>query len=81
MFTGTLSIPRTEAMQLVLNVGGNVSDTLNKETNFLIVAIQDVQRIKEVGKSNKMLKAEKYIKQGQDLRIISENEFIDLISS
>ena len=66
-------------MQLIVNMGGLVSDTLNKETNLLIVGTQDYKKTKENGKSNKMLKAEKYILKGQDLQIIPEDEFYKLI--
>lgn len=79
VFTGTLNIARKDAMQLIVNMGGLVSDTLNKETNLLIVGTQDYKKTKENGKSNKMLKAEKYILKGQDLQIIPEDEFYKLI--
>lgn len=79
VFTGALSISRKDAMQLVANMGGFVSDSLNKETNLLIVGTQDYTRTKENGKSNKMLKAEKYILKGQDLQIIPEEEFYKLL--
>lgn len=79
VFTGSLEISRKEAMQMVVNVGGKVADTLNKETNILIVGTQDCLKTKENGKSNKMIKAEKYILKGQDLQIISENDFMELI--
>ncbi len=79
VFTGILDIPRKEAMQKIVDVGGKVSDTLNRETNVLIVGTQDCLKTKENGKSNKMLKAEKYILKGQDLQIISENDFMELI--
>lgn len=79
VFTGTLEIARKDAMQMVVDVGGKVSDTLNKETNILIVGTQDCLKTKENGKSNKMIKAEKYILKGQDLQIISENDFMELI--
>lgn len=80
VFTGTLNIPRKEAMQLTADMGGFISDTLNKETNILIVGTQDYTKTKQDGKSNKMLKAEKYILKGQDLQIIPESEFYNLIN-
>lgn len=80
VFTGTLSMLRKEAMQLVVNKGGIASDTLTKQTNLLIVGTQDYTKTKEKGKSNKIIKAESYILQGQDLQIIPESEFCELIN-
>ena len=82
VFTGTLEkMQRKEAMQIVLDLGGKISDNLNKETNFLIVGTQDFKKAKENGKSNKMLKAEKYIIKGADLQILSEDAFYDVIAN
>lgn len=80
VFTGTLKMLRKEAMQIIVDLGGNISDSLNKEVNFLIVGQQDYTKTKESGKSSKMLKAEKYILKGQDLTVIPENVFYDLIN-
>lgn len=80
VFTGTLNIPRKEAMQLVVNNGGHISDSLNKQTNILIVGFQDYTKTKKIGKSNKIIKAETYILKGQDLLIIPESEFYQLIN-
>ena len=41
VFTGTLCMPRKEAMQHVVNIGGKVADSVTKKTNFLILGVQD----------------------------------------
>ena len=79
-FTGSLTIQRKDAMQKVVDLGGKVTDNLTQETNILIIGTQDYSKTKENGKSNKMIKAAKYILKGQDLQIISETEFFELIN-
>jgi len=80
VFTGVLeSLPRKDAAQLVVNIGGHCENNVTTHTNFLIIGSQHSPLIKD-GKSSKMKKAEKLILDGQDLKIISENTFYDLIA-
>lgn len=80
VFTGTLeSLSRKNAAQLVVNIGGHCENNITKYTNFLIIGGQHSPFIKD-GKSSKMKKAEKLILDGQDLKIISENTFYDLLT-
>lgn len=79
VFTGTLcKFSRKEAMQAVINLGGKINNNVTKDTNYLILGVTDYRKVKN-GKSSKYLKAEKYILEGFDLRIISENVFYDMI--
>lgn len=79
VFTGTLAkMDRKNAMQLVANVGGINSDTITKSTNYLVLGVQDYRKLKD-NKSNKIKKAETYILKGQDLKIISEDVFYDIL--
>lgn len=80
VFTGALNLPRKTAMQYVVNLGGKCADTVNKETSFLILGKQDYSRIKNE-KSRKILKAEEYILKGQDIKILPEDIFYDLIQN
>lgn len=81
-FTGTLSkLPRKDAMQKVVDIGGICGDNLTKETNFLIVGEQDYSRTVQNGKSRKILKAEEYILKGFDIKIIPEYLFYELIEN
>lgn len=79
-FTGKLEkLDRKVAAQLVTNIGGHCLNNVTKQTNYLILGNMDyVSNIKE-GKSNKLKKAEQLILNGQDLQILSENVFYDLI--
>lgn len=79
-FTGTLtSMKRQDAMQKVVNVGGLVGNGVTKKTNYLVMGIQDYSKFADGEKSSKLKKAEGLIEKGQDLEIISEEEFLQML--
>ena len=81
VFTGALEkMPRREAAQYVVNLGGIVSNTVTSKTNFLILGNNDYCRSIKDGKSTKQKKAEGLILKGQDLQILPESVFYDMIS-
>ena len=79
-FTGKLeNLPRKDAMQLVVDLGGLIANSVTKKTNYLILGNNDYcPRIKD-GKGNKQKKAEKLKLSGQDIEIISENTFYEML--
>ena len=80
VFTGTLEkMPRKEAMQIVANLGGVCGDNVTAQTNYLILGNNDYCKSIKDGKSNKQKKAEKLKMVGQDIEIISENIFYEMI--
>lgn len=79
VFTGALSILRKDAMQLVANVGGINADSISKHTNFLIIGNNDYNPLIKGGKSGKQRKAEALILAGQDITVLSEQAFLDLL--
>lgn len=80
VFTGTLEkMVRRDAMQCVVNLGGIVENNVTQKTNFLILGNNDYCSTIKGGKSSKQVKAEELIKKGNDLSIIAENDFYDLI--
>lgn len=82
VFTGTLArMSRKEAMQLVADAGGVNGDGITVDTNFLILGNFDYCNTLKDGKSSKLKKAEKYILEGKDLQILSEDVFYDLVLS
>lgn len=82
VFTGKLEkLPRKEAMQIVVNMGGICGDTVTAKTNFLILGNNDYCKSIKDGKSTKQKKAESLILKGQDLQILSESTFYDLIGA
>jgi DNA polymerase III subunit epsilon len=80
-FTGTLrSMERKQAMQLVLEAEGQPEERVTKQTNFLVVGDQDYRHFAEgQTKSSKMRKAESLLASGQDIEIISEEDFLQMI--
>lgn len=80
VFTGVLdSMQRKDAAQLVVNLGGYLSDSVAKTTNFLVLGNLAYCSNVKGGKSKKYKKAEQLILSGQDLQIIPENVFISMI--
>ena len=81
VFTGKLErFTRIEAAQIVVNIGGCCEDTLTKRTNFLIVGDMDYKKVLEGYESNKLKKAKKLVAAKQDLQILPESAFYDLVA-
>lgn len=81
VFTGELeSMTRLEAAQLVVNIGGTCRDKVTKKTNYLIVGKDECHIGANAGKSAKELAAEELIEQGMDLHILTEKEFLSMLS-
>ncbi|WP_270433393.1 exonuclease domain-containing protein [Anaerostipes hominis (ex Lee et al. 2021)] len=80
VFTGTLEkMARADAMQEVVNHGGYVRNGITTKTNYLILANNTYSPLIKDGKSSKLKKAEKLKSEGQDIEILSENVFYDLL--
>ena len=79
-FTGDLeTVSRKDAMQLICDLGGKCQNGVTKKTNYLILGGFDGINTVEEGKSTKLLKAQEYKANGQDIKIISEKEFLEMI--
>lgn len=70
---------RKEAMKIVADLGGINEDTVTKNTNYLILGNNDYCTTIKDGKSSKQKKAEKNKIKGQDIEIIPEGVFYDMI--
>lgn len=80
VFTGTLErFARKDAMQIVADLGGICQNNITAKTNFLILGNNDYCPLIKDGKSSKHKKAEALKLQGNDIEIISENVFYDMI--
>ena len=80
VFTGKLEkMVRKDAMQLVVNLGGVLDNSVTKQTNYLILGDNDYNAILKGEKSSKHKKAEKLKLEGQDIEIIDERTFYDLL--
>lgn len=81
VFTGTLEkMTRAEAAQIVVDFGGICENGVTSRSNFLILGNNDYCKSIKNGKSNKQKKAEKLILNGQDLQILPEDVFYDMLT-
>ncbi len=80
VFTGKLErMLRKDAMQIVVNLGGILDNSVTKETNYLILGDNDYNVILKGKKSSKHKKAEEFKLKGHDIEILDENTFYDLL--
>jgi DNA polymerase-3 subunit epsilon len=80
VFTGRLGLmSRSEAAQLVVNLGGIVHDHLKRSTNYLVISKEAHDEVMKSGRaSNKTRGALEMIAHGLPIEIISEEEFYRL---
>lgn len=79
VFTGALEIPRKEAADLASSIGCTVNAGVTQNTTILVVGNQDLSKLAGKKKSSKHLKTEKLISEGQNIRIIKESDFKELV--
>lgn len=79
VFTGALDFPRKEAADMAATIGCSVASCVTKKTTMLVVGDQDIKKLAGKEKSNKHLKAEQLISKGQNIRIIKESDFKELV--
>ncbi len=80
VFTGKLQrMDRKAAIQLLEGLGGTHAERVTSKTNYLILGNHDYCSNIDSGKSNKQRRAEELKEKGNDINIISENVFYDLI--
>jgi serine/threonine protein kinase len=78
VFTGPLSLPRFDAEVLVRQAGGTVVGDVSKKVDVVVQGGRSPHYING-HKGDKLLKAEKLIKQGHPLSIINEQQFLELV--
>lgn len=82
VFTGTLTkMSRDHAADLASDTGCKIEENLTKKTSFLVFGHQDLIQTKGKDKSGTHLKAEILISKGQNISILTENQFIELIAN
>lgn len=79
VFTGALEIPRREAAAMAAQVGCSVAANVTKKTTLLVVGDQDVSRFAGHSKSTKHRKAQKLMAGGQEIRILRESDFKQIV--
>lgn len=79
-FTGKLtSMIRREAMTIFASYGGIPEKGVNKKVNYLIMGEQDFKIVGDDLKSSKIIKAEKLLSEGQDIQLLTEDDFLRMI--
>lgn len=81
VLTGKLQrFARKDAAQIVCNIGGHCENNVTKKTNFLVIGSLEGNPLIKGGKSSKMKRAKELILSGQDLQVLSETVFYDMIN-
>jgi len=79
VFTGALQRLRSDAAKLAAKAGCTVEEHVTKEITILVVGDQDERKLAGYEKSSKHRKAEDLIRKGQPIKILTENDFEELI--
>ncbi|OMP67020.1 exonuclease domain-containing protein [Domibacillus epiphyticus] len=80
-FTGTLtSMKRSNAIELVTNIGASVHTTLKKDTDYLIVGESDARKYRNGMVAKKIQKAKEWQQAGYGVKLVSERKFFEVIS-
>ncbi len=79
VFTGSLFISKNEAKLIAADLGCDPKGSVTKATTMLVVGSQDDYKLAGHAKSSNHRKAEDLILKGQDIRILTENDFKLLI--
>lgn len=78
-FTGTMDLFRDDLFQLVTNLGATPSRGVTRKTNFLVVGDFTYNANVKGNKTNKLKKSEDLFSSGQDILIIPESVFMEMI--
>ena len=79
VFTGKLEMIRAEAMQLVRDLGGIPQNNVTSQTNYIVLGDLTYSANIKGDSTSKQKKAEKLKLDGQDIEILSENVFYDML--
>lgn len=79
VFTGALSMSRSEAADMAAQAGCQVNPSVTESTTILVVGNQDIKKLAGNEKSSKHRKAEMLIGKGHNIRILTENDFMKFV--
>jgi DNA polymerase-3 subunit epsilon len=80
VFTGTISMPRQEAMQAAVDLGARLGNSVTLDTDFLVTGERDSKfLVKGKIESSKTKKAVEYAARGSAIKVINESQFMALI--
>lgn len=78
-FTGKLAIPKEILEEKTKDVSALYSHVVNSQTNYLVVGKHDYNKVRYGKENKKIQKALELIRKGQDLKIVHENEYLELL--
>ncbi len=80
-FTGKLSVPKEILEEKTKQVSALPMHQVSTQTNYLVIGEKGYHKVRFGKENKKVLKALKLMKQGQDLRIVHENEYLKLLET
>ena len=80
-FTGKLSMPRELLEEKTKQVSALATQQVSTQTNYLVIGGKGYHKVRFGNENKKVKKAIQLMKQGQDLRIVHENEYLKLLES
>lgn len=81
VFIGTLTtMTRKQAQAIITGLKSHNQSSITKNTTCIVSGYFPIDLIKAYHPSQKLLEAEETIQSGQQIRIISEKEFIEFLS-
>lgn len=79
VFTGKLNcMSRDEAMTLVRRLGGSTGSSVTRNTTILVTNMKDIKVLHREEMSNKLKKATDLKAKGQNIKFLSEEEFLKI---
>ncbi|WP_259987430.1 exonuclease domain-containing protein [Sulfitobacter sp. S190] len=79
-FTGQLAMSRVEAATFAAGAGITIKTGVSKKVTLLIVGDQDISTLAGHDKSSKHRRAEELQREGHEIRILGETEFLKLVA-
>lgn len=80
-FTGKLSMPKEILEEKTKQVSGLPSHQVSTQTNYLVIGKEGYHKVRFGKENKKVKKALQLMKQGQDLRIVHESEYLKLLET
>lgn len=81
VFTGTLTtMTRKQAESIITGLKGHNQSSVTRKTTRLVIGYFPIDLIKGYHPSQKLLEAEEAMQSGQQIRIMSEKEFIEFLA-
>lgn len=79
-FTGQLAMSRMEAAKFAAGAGITVKTGVSKQVTLLVVGDQDMSTLAGHNKSSKHRRAEELLREGHEIKILGETQFLELIT-